>query len=395
VNKKLNWSLMKNNITREDLNTIIDFLEGGPSLPQGEQVYLFEKEWSEWLGVKYSVFVNSGSSANLITLAAMKHLYGKKREIIVPTLTWVSDITSVLHNRYIPVFVDTDPRSLGMNTHQVFEKLNPNTEAVFMSHIQGFNSLTRELICSLDELEIPLIEDVCESHGATFEGRKLGSIGLISNFSFYYGHHMTTIEGGMVCTNDEEVYQILLMMRSHGMVRESTNEGLKALYNGVCPELHPNFIFAYAGYNVRNTEIGAVLGRSQLKRLDENNAKRKKNLSIFLRDLDPDIYRTNFYTEGSCNYALPLILNKADMGVRDELEIKMIEANIDFRRGSAGGGNQLRQPYLKDYGCQLNPEDFPETEHIHNFGYYIGNYPDLEEHRIVELCQFLNMIKKS
>jgi CDP-6-deoxy-D-xylo-4-hexulose-3-dehydrase len=259
-----------------------------------------------------------------------------------------------------------------------------------MTHVQGFNSLTKELRCSLDELEIPLIEDVCESHGATFEGKKLGSIGLMSNFSFYYAHHMTTVEGGMVCTNNEELYQILRMLRSHGMVRESTNKKLRNKYAIDYPDLHPNFIFAYPGYNVRNTELSAVLGRNQLKRLDENNSKRSKNLSIFLDNLDSRKYRTDFLTKGNCNYAFPLIINKPYIGFRDKLELDMTEANIDFRRGSAGGGNQLRQPYLKNLGCTLNPEDFPETEHIHNYGYYLGNYPGIKKQRILDLCDFLN-----
>lgn len=390
---KINWPLMKNNITQEDLNVLIEYLQTSPNLAHGgEQVKSFEEEWSKWLGVKYSVFVNSGASANLITIAAMKHMYGSKKEIIVPTLTWVSDITSVLHNGYTPVFVDTDPKTLGMNIGQTIKKLNKNTEAVFITHVQGFNSLSWRLINTLDELEIPIIEDVCESHGATFEGRKLGSIGLMSNFSFYYAHHMTTVEGGMVCTNDEGIYQVLRMLRSHGMVRESTDNYYKRACSRRYPDLHPNFIFAYPGYNVRNTEISAVLGRNQLKRLDENNSKRVKNLSIFLNHLDSEVYRTDFLIEGNCNYALPLIINRVDMGFRDRLEAKMTEANIDFRRGSAGGGNQLRQPYLKIYKDIPNPEDFPETEHIHNYGYYVGNYPDIEPQRILDLCDFLNGI---
>ena len=393
--KKLDWPLMKNNITKEDLDVLIGYLQTGPNLAHGgEQVRLFEEEWSKWLGVKYSVFVNSGASANLITIAAMKHnTHRNKREILVPTLTWVSDITSVIHNGYAPVFVDTNPRTLGMDINQIIKNLNRDTEAVFLTHVQGFNALNWRLINTLDELEIPLIEDVCESHGATFAGMKLGSIGLMSNFSFYYAHHMTTVEGGMVCTNDEGLYQTLRMLRSHGMVRESTNEELKSLYSLTFKDLHPNFIFAYPGYNVRNTELSAVLGRNQLKRLDENNSKRVDNLNIFINNLDPVRYRTNFHMEGNCNYAFPLIINQANIEFRDKLEKAMAEANIDFRRGSAGGGNQLRQPYLLAlYDETPNPKDFPETEHIHTFGYYIGNYPDIEGQRILDLCDFLNTI---
>src|SRR5207248_3471802 len=117
-------------------------------------------------------------------------------------------------------FVDINPRTLGMDNDQVLSQLTPRTRAVFMTHVLGYNALTSRLLDELSRRRIPLLEDVCESHGATFAGRKLGSIGLVSNFSFYYAHHLSTIEGGMVCTNDAELYEAVRMLRSHGLVRE-------------------------------------------------------------------------------------------------------------------------------------------------------------------------------
>ena len=288
----LNWPLMENNITPEDVKTRIKFLEKMPRLTQSDNVRAFEDEWSDWLGVRYSVFVNSGASANLITIAALKHLYGEG-EIIVPPLTWVSDIASVLQNGFSPVFVDINPRNLCMDEAQVIDRLNSKTRAVFITYVQGFNGLSQRLLRVLNERNIALIEDVCESHGATFEGKKLGSFGLISNFSFYFAHHMSTVEGGMVCTDNETIYETIRMLRSHGMVREASSDKVKQHYIKENPDLSPDFIFAYPAYNVRNTEIGAVLGRSQLKRLDENNSKRKKNFKLFLENLDPEKYRTD------------------------------------------------------------------------------------------------------
>ena len=227
---KLNWPLMKNNITRSDLDALIKFLMGNPVLTQSENVREFEREWSEWLGVKYSVFVNSGSSANLISIAALKQIAGSGGEVIVPALTWVSDISSVLFCGFTPKFVDVNPKTLSMDDEQVIDKLTPDTRAVFLTHAQGFNGLTDRLLDTLKARNIPLIEDVCESHGAEFRKSKLGSFGWVSNFSFYYAHHMSTIEGGMVCTDSEEVYQICRMLRSHGMVREATNKKLNESY---------------------------------------------------------------------------------------------------------------------------------------------------------------------
>jgi CDP-6-deoxy-D-xylo-4-hexulose-3-dehydrase len=388
---KLNWPLMENNINKEDLNVLISFLQKAPRLTQSANVLAFEKEWSEWLGVGFSAFVNSGASANLITMAALKHLYGLG-EIIVPPLTWVSDIASVIQNGFEPVFVDINPRTLCMNDTQVISKLNKKTKAVFLTHVQGFNGLTERLLQVLQKKNIPLIEDVCESHGATFNGKKLGSFGRISNFSFYFAHHMSTIEGGMVCTNDETIYETIRMLRSHGMVREASNGQIKEKFSANHPDLSPDFIFAYPAYNVRNTEIGAVLGRNQLKRLDQSNVKRKRNFELFLKNLDPDKYRTDFELQGSCNYAFNLVLKKPDSVFRDAVENAMRDAGVEFRRGSSGGGNQLRQPYLKDIVPEKEWEKYPEIEHIHFFGYYIGNYPELKEEKILALCSLLNAL---
>ncbi len=388
---RLDLPLMQNNITREDLDAVIDFLKGDPILTQSKQVAEFEHEWSEWLGVKHSVFVNSGSSANQVTMAALRELRGGG-EVIVPTLTWASDIAAVLQNGFTPVFVDINPRNLGMNTEQVISKLTEQTRAVFITYVLGYNALDPKLLDTLSACGVPLIEDVCESHGATFRGQKLGSFGLASNFSFYYAHHMSTIEGGMVCTDDPELYEAVRMFRSHGMVRESRSESLKRSYIERYPDLNPDFIFAFPAYNVRSSEINAVMGRQQLKRLDANNEKRRANLETFLSNLDPRYYRTDFDLEGSCNYAFTLILRQPDQALANRVMEAMRDAGVEFRRGTSGGGNQLRQPYLRKRFGDEAWKAYPEVDHVHFFGMYIGNYPDLEISRILALCELLNVV---
>jgi len=386
----LDHPLMQNNISREDLDVLIDYLQQDePRLTQGENVRKFEAAWSDWLGVRHSVFVNSGSSANLITLAVLKQLYGGG-EVIVPPLTWVSDIAACLHNGFKPIFVDINANTLGLDTEKTIAALSKKTKAVFLTHAQGFNALRQELLDELEKRNVPLIEDVCESHGAKFNTQRLGSYGLMSNFSFYFAHHMSTIEGGMVSTNDSQIYQMLRMYRSHGMVREADDSALRQQYVENNAQLNPEFIFAFPGYNIRNTEIGAVLGRNHLKRLDANNRQRIRNHDLFISKLNPERFRTNFDMEGSCNYAFNIILNQPDIELRDSLEKAMQAARVEFRRGSAGGGNQLRQPYLKDVVKRNEWEEFPETEHIHFFGWYIGNFPGLSEDKITQLCNLLN-----
>ena len=188
----------------------------------------------------------------------------------------------------------------------------------------------------------------------------------------------------------KNIYEILRMFRSHGMVREVDDITIKEKYEQTYPELNPQFIFALPAFNVRNTEIGAILGRKQLKRLDHNNKKRTKNLILFLKNINKKYFRNEFILEGSSNYAFPLILNKPDFALRDKLEKNMKKNNIEFRRGNAGGGNQMRQPYLKGIVSEGEWENYPEVEHIHHFGWYIGNYPDLTEDRIIKLCKIIN-----
>ena len=387
----MKFPLMRNNIAREDLDAVIRHLQqDDPILTNGPQCLAFEQEWSNWLGVKHSVFVNAGASANLLSMAVLKIRHPDGGEVIVPPLAWVSDVATVLQNGFTPVFADIDRRSLAMDTEAILSKITERTRAVFLTHVQGFDGLTDRLLDELKRRNIPLIEDVCESHGATHNGQRLGSFGWMSNFSFYYAHHMSTIEGGMVCTNDTRVYQELRMLRSHGMVRECTDADLRATYRAEHPDLNPDFIFAFPAHNVRNTEIGAIMGRSQLKRLNANVAKRSANLRRFLDRIDPRRYQTDFVLEGSSNYAFNLILNEADDEFVARLMQHMRDAGVEFRRGSAGGGNQVRQPYLRGIVPENHHLAFPNTDHVHFYGFYIGNFPDLRDDEIDAICAIVN-----
>ena len=385
--------LMSNNFTDNDIKAVIKLLKKKERVfTQSKNVIKFEKLWSRWLGVKYSVFVNSGSSANLLSLTILKILKGKG-EVIVPSLTWVSDISSVLQNNFTPVFVDINPKNLCMSEDQVMKKVNKKTVAVFLSHIQGFNGLSSRLLNFLKKKKVMLIEDVCESHGATFNKKKLGTFGEISNFSFYYAHHMSTIEGGMICTNDSKIFRLAKVLRSHGMAREIGKINLEKKIIKKYPNLSPKFIFLHPAYNVRNNEIGAVIGISQLKSLNRNNMKRTKNFKFFLKNLDSKKYRTDFNIKGSCNYAFPVILKTKKINSRNLFERTLLKNRIEFRRGNAGGGNQIRQPYLKSFRKKINLKKFKEVDHIHFFGYYIGNYPSLRKDKIKAICAILNSIK--
>lgn len=398
--ENFNLPLMSDNISRDDINAVVDFLQQDPipRLTNGPKVQEFENRWSDWVGMKYSVMVNSGTAANELTMLALNYISGTG-EIIVPPLTWVSDVNSVLFAGHKPVFVDINLQNLSFDIEKLKAAITDKTRAIFLTHVLGLNGLTDEIIQLCNENNILLIEDVCESHGATFKGRKCGSIGYASNFSFYFAHHMSTIEGGMVCTNDPLLYQICRALRSHGMIREMTDINFKNKLIADNPTLNPDFIFLGPAHNFRSSEINAVIGLNQLPKLDDNNKIRTKNFNYFIEKLDPEKYRTDFNMEGQCNYAFILILhedmeddpcNSCAFKRRDLVEKTLRENKIEFRRGLSGGGNQLRQPYFRKKDIDLS--EFPNTEFVSDFSWYIGNYPTLKTEKIDHLVEILNNI---
>jgi CDP-6-deoxy-D-xylo-4-hexulose-3-dehydrase len=381
--------LMNDNIEKDDVQAVIEFLsqDNIPKLTNGPKVVEFENEWGNWLGTKYNLMVNSGASANELTMLALAHIVGEG-EIIVPPLTWISDISSVLFAGHKLVFVDVNLTNLSFDIEKLKAAITPKTKAIFLTHVLGINGLTDELINICESQDILLIEDVCESHGTTFKDKKVGNIGFASNFSFYFAHHMSTIEGGMICTNNHQFYQVCRALRSHGMTREMTDMSMRQQIIENNPDLNPDFIFLRPSHNFRSTEINAVLGSSQLKKLDAKIQERRENFDLFISNLNPEKYHVAINTEGNSNYAFIVILKDPSMQKRDILENKLRDNGIEFRRGLSGGGNQMRQPFFKSVYKDFS--DFPVIEHIHNYSWYIGNYPGLEEVKIFKLLYVLN-----
>jgi len=383
------WPLINDNITQGDRQILADFCLNGKRFTNGEKVKEFEQIWSDWLGVKYSVMVNSGASANFISIAMVKELVGIG-EVIVPPIGWVSDISSVAQLGMTPVFVDVNMKNLCITTENIKNAITSNTKAIVLVHALGFNGITDELVQLCKEKNIILIEDCCEAHGATFKDKKVGSIGDISLFSFYFGHHITTIEGGTVCTNNPKLYDLAKLFRSHGMTREASSE-LQEYYKLTNPNLNPLFTFAVAGFNMRSTELNAVLGIEQMKRLDYNIERRTENLHIWLDNLDSNMFIKSFNTQGSSNFALPLMMQGV---TRDKLKdvCKILEEEgVEYRLGTAGGGNQARQPYLKKFPHKI-VGTLTHSDYIHDNALYIGNHIELTKDQIVNVCKKLNNV---
>jgi len=384
-----NWPLINDNISQSDREVLANFCLNGERFTNGPKVKEFENIWSEWLGTKHSVMVNSGASANYISIAMVKELLGEG-EIIVPPLGWVSDISSVAQLGMTPVFVDISFNNLAITAENIKQAITPKTKAIVLIHCLGFNGINDEIIKIAKDNNLILIEDCCESHGAMFGDKKIGSIGDISLFSFYFGHHITTIEGGMVCVNNPKLYDLAKLFRSHGMTREASPE-LQKQYQDTYPELNPLFTFAVAGFNMRSTELNAVLGIEQMKRIDYNISKRVKNLKTWLDYLDPFKFMTGFTTQGNSSFALPLILQLSNVSKLKDVCKILEEEKVEYRLGTAGGGNQALQPYLKKFNYRIN-DKMHIVDYIHSNSLYIGNHPELTEEQIINLCKKLNNV---
>ena len=389
-----NWQLINDSITNSDKKALTDFInEPNQKFTQGKYVTEFEDKWSLYLGCAYSVFVNSGASANYIMTSIMKEKKGVG-EVIVSPLGWVSDVSPLVNLGFTPVFVDVSLNNMSISLENIKNAITDKTVGICLVHVLGFSAINDELVKFAKDNDLFLIEDCCESHGATHKDNlgftsKVGTFGDISNFSFYFGHHITTIEGGIVCTDDVELYNYAKLFRSHGMTREASSN-LQEYYQIRYPELNPLFTFAVPGYNMRNQEFNAVLGLEQLKRLNFNVDKRSENFGIWLDNLDSSKFFVDYDQNGNSNFALPLILQNKDSDLFKMCCTLLEDEKIEYRVGTAGGGNQARQPYLEKYSVVSH--ELENVNHIHDYGLYVGNHPELTSEQIINLCEKLNEI---
>ena len=369
---------MNSTISLDDKKAMCDFIMNNDYFTNGKKVKEFEREWSKWQGCKHSVFVNSGSSANLVLVSAMKHLYGTGSSV-AQSVTWSTNISPLMQLGYNLQLCDADLKNLGPDIDSLERILKSGSyKIMFLTHVLGFNALSRDLLDLLEKHDVILLEDCCESTGTTFEGKKVGTFGKGSTFSFYYGHHMTTIEGGMICTDDDELYNVLRMMRSHGLSKEGVN----------MPEVEgvdPLFTFMVPGYNVRNTEIHAELGLRKLRELDNTISIRNKNMNTFLKFLDKNKFITNFDTEGMSNFSFPIICleEKNKEKVRDCLDKMGIENRPII------SGSLYRQPFMKNVN-QLRYDKNAEVIHLN--GLYVGNHTEVSEDMIEKMCIEINKV---
>lgn len=374
--------LVKDTITKIEIDQLCDWLKTYPQLTKGELTIKLESLWSDWLGVKYSVFLNSGSSANLAMLYSLKVSNKlKNNKIIFPCVSWVTTVSPAIQLGLDPILCDTDRESLGLDIEhlrKLCEEHNP--ACIMLVHVLGFPNKMKEIQDICDEYDIILLEDSCESVGSLYNGKKTGCFGLMSSFSTYFGHHFSTVEGGFVSTDNFELYEILKSIRSHGWSRdlsEQTKKNLKSKYS--IDDFKNLYTFYYPGFNLRATDIQAFLGIEQLKTLNSKNIKRYENLITYDRLIKNNYWKIKYDTFVS-NFSYPIIHPKISEVV------KLLQENeVECRPLICG--SMSRQPfYYERYGKKIY--DFSDI--IHDFGIYLPNNPDMTKEEIELVCDIVN-----
>ena len=380
-----NWKLMDDTVTLRDRLKMAKFVLTSSRLTQGPQVKYFERQWSDWIGCENSLFVSSGSTANSLLIAAWKELYGipDGAKVIVPACTWVTNIGPIIQNNLTPVFCDINLRdfSFDIGSLQTIACEHKDIAAIFVTHLLGFPAEVEDFRAVFPHAHI--LEDVCESHGAVVRGGTMaGLCDVGGTFSFYFGHHMTTVEGGMISTNNFDLYDLMRVKRSHGLARESHrfNE-----YFQKNLEINPQFLFVTDGYNFRNNEIGAVLGQSQLCRLDNMIVKRNENYRSYyeLMQLHIDKFYLPTWNLRISSFCLPFISRTKE--THKALQNLLTEYEVEYR--PVVGGNLLKQPFLKGYKAYC-----PNADILHERGLYIGNSHFVGDYHIDMLSEILEQL---
>ena len=354
----------------------------------GPRVQRFEEEFARSVGTGHAVMVNSGSSANLLAVSSLtaqvtpQGLYPGD-EVIVPAVTWPTTITPIIQNGCVPVFVDIDPATLNMQTDQLEKAWSPRTRAVFVVHLLG-NPVDMEPVMEFARnRDLWVIEDTCESLGTTIGDEQTGSIGHIGTYSFYFSHHITTIEGGMLVTDDARVADLARSMRAHGWTRGLTN---RDELETASPWIDPRFLFVHIGYNLRPMELQAAFGLAQLKRLEEFNDARRANAMRLLADLSDLSDELSFVTEqpgGRSTWFGFAVITK-DAETRKALSKHLEAAKIETRPLVAG--NLAVQPAFRDSPHRA-VGSLHNASSIGQRTLYIGNHPDLDDARLRHIAE--------
>lgn len=383
--------LVSETIDRSDINSLISWIsqEPIPILTKNKLTENLEKKWASKIGTKYSVFVNSGSSSILLTLAAIKYSgYLTNKKIVIPALSWATDLSTPILLDYDPILCDCNLNDLSCDLNhleQIFIKESPSV--LLLVSPLGLVPNMEDIMFLCKKYNVLLLEDVCESMGSKYHGKYLGNFGLASFFSTYFGHHLSTIEGGFINTNDEKLYELLIMMRSHGWDRDLSDvrkTELRKKYN--INQFDALYTFYVPGMNLRSTDLQAYIGLRAIDKLDEysiirNNNFHHYNSLINNNQLSINIRKSDFIS----NFAYPILNSN-----RNKIVKALIENDIEVRPLIAG--NMGKQPMWINYKKKIYVDDLNNVNKLHESAFYVPNHHQLTFNQIEIICKIINQI---
>ena len=378
--------LVSDTIDKNDINSLVEWLSQDeiPRLTKGPLTIELEQKWAKKMRSKYSVFVNSGSSAILLTLAALKyHSKLKNNTIIVPGLSWATDVSSPMLLGYDTYMCDCNLEDLSCDLNHLEELFQLHSPSAFiLVSPLGLVPNMDKIVLLCEQYNVLLLEDVCESMGSKYDDAYLGSFGMASFYSMYFGHHLSTIEGGFINTDDEELYHLLLMMRSHGWDRDLPEQIQKQLREEFqTSDFDSLYNFYVPGMNVRSTDLQAFIGLRAIDKLDNYSHKRRNNFHHYNNEIKNNILKLEEKQDDFISsFAIPIVHKK-----RNDIVKELQDNNIEVRPLIAG--NMATKPMWYN---ENNIPSLPNCELVNEFGFYVPNHQDLTKDNINKITSIIN-----
>ena len=384
--KDIAYPLAMETISDDDIDALCLWLKSYPKLTKGELTLEFERQWADYIGTKYAVFCNSGSSANLLMIyAAYASGQMKNNRVAVPSVGWVTTIAPVMQFGMEPVMIGADEKTFGMDLDQLealCEKDPPG--AVIFVQVLGVPHYKERMLELQRKYGFVLLEDSCAALGAEYaDGSMVGTLGEMSSFSFYFGHQLSSIEGGMVNTDNKELYDLMLMLRSHGWGKDLDKETYnKMIEDHGVDDFHKPFTFFVAGFNLRSTDLQAFLGIRQMEKAQWVAQRRYENHMRYAQNLQGYVEFQDWRDHKPVSISFGALAHNTEH--RTEIVNRLVENRIETRIFSAG--NLGVHPFwVERYG---KFED-AMSDRIHACGFFVPNYPELTNDDIDEICRVI------
>ena len=374
----MKYPLLSNAFSNEDIIEGQKILKS-KQITMSVKTKLFERKFAKYVGSKYALMVNSGSSANLLALSLLTNPLRKKRlkpgdEVIIPVVCWSTSLWPIIQHGLKPVFVDIDLNNINISIDKLNKSITKKTKAIFCVHVLGLSANMRKIKDIAKKKKLMIIEDTCESFGSKYNDKYLGTFGEVGTYSFYYSHQITSGEGGMIVCHNKHDYEILLSLRSHGWAREKF---IQKKYKKNYANLDPRFLFVNSGYNLRPTEIQAAIGLSQFKRKNifKENREFNRNLIIKKAYKNKNFNNQISFLDVEKNidpswFGLAVFIDKKYKAQKFKYLNYLAKKGIETR--PIISGNFMNQPAIKLYGLDKKKEKFKNAQLLENLGFFIG-----------------------